>query len=207
MNYERRRGKELITLANYLAGEFENRKQAIAEPIWYVHLHLWIRPTTLFTEDSLTLFAEQASIINLDQPYRPRLLRLRQSNTSPVSIQVEHYMFKDIKAFQGAGRQRELLQQLTPEQVEFLPGCTLEVKVEQLGANRYHFAAFPISDTPCCFTYQENTYQVSLGFEVNSDELKTYDKGINPETGQGIWGALMGPYRYTKCQDFSDELP
>ncbi len=29
---------ELITLANYLAGEFDNREQALAEPAWYVNL-------------------------------------------------------------------------------------------------------------------------------------------------------------------------
>ncbi|MGH2412128.1 MAG: CpcT/CpeT family chromophore lyase [Microcystaceae cyanobacterium] len=103
--------------------------------------------------------------------------------------------------------QQEILQQVTPEQIEFLPGCTLNVEVDTLAPNNYHFRAFPNSEDCCCFTYQGNTYQVSLGFEVTPDELQTYDKGIDPNTGKAIWGALMGPYRYTKCQDFSAELP
>ena len=49
---------ELIALARYMAGEFDNREQAIADPAWYVHLHLWQRPVPLFLEDSFTLFAE-----------------------------------------------------------------------------------------------------------------------------------------------------
>jgi hypothetical protein len=194
---------ELVTLGRYLAGEFENQQQALAEPIWYVRVRLWLRPTALFSEDSLTFFAEQASIVNVDQPYRPRLLRLRQSQSD--RLQVEHYMFKDIKKFQGAGTRPELLRQLTPECVTFLPGCTLNVEREKL-ANGDRFKAIPASETPCSFTYEGQTYQVALGFEATSNELKTYDKGIDPTTGKPIWGALMGPYCYQKRQDFSSEL-
>jgi hypothetical protein len=198
---------ELIALGQYLAGEFDNKQQALSEPIWYVHLRLWLRPTLLFTEDSLTLFAEQASIVNLDQPYRSRLLRLRQSQTNPLVLQVQHYMFKDLQAVRGAGCHPEWLQQITPEQVEFLPNCTLNVEIDRLESDRYHFKAFPASEEHCSFTYEDRTYQVSLGFEATPDELKTYDKGIDPTTGQAIWGALMGPYRFIKRQDFSAELP
>ena len=38
---------ELITFGRYLAGEFENQRQAQAEPVWYVHLRLWLRPLPL----------------------------------------------------------------------------------------------------------------------------------------------------------------
>ncbi|PSF34490.1 chorismate mutase [Aphanothece hegewaldii CCALA 016] len=196
---------ELITLGRYLAGEFENQKQAIAEPIWYVHLILWLRPVPLFTEDSLTLFAEQANIVKLDQPYRPRLLRLRQMQTSPLVIEVQHYMFNDIRSIQGAGRNPQRLQNITLDEITVLPTCNLAVNLERFGGNNFHFKALPTSNTPCSFTYEGATFQVSLGFEVSSDELKTYDKGIDPNTGQGIWGAMMGPYCYTKRQDFSSE--
>src|SRR4028119_107608 len=94
---------ELITLAHYMAGEFDNQKQAIADPVWYVHLRLWQRPVALFTEDSLTLFAEQANIVNLDKPYRPRILRLQSSETQSASLQVEYYMLKNPDAIRGAG--------------------------------------------------------------------------------------------------------
>lgn len=196
---------ELLTLGRYLAGEFENQKQAFAEPVWYVHLHLWLRPVPLFAEDSLTLFAEQASIVKLDQPYRPRLLRLRQIQTSPVKIEVQHYMFNDLQSILGAGRNPQRLQQISLDEITALPSCNLAVEIQRLQGEQFYFKAFPTSETPCCFSYQGDTFQVSLGFEVNSSELKTYDKGIDPKTGQGIWGALIGPYCYTKCQDFSEE--
>ena len=193
---------QLIALGTYLAGEFDNKQQALAEPAWYVHLRLWKRPVPLFTEDSITLFAEQASVINLDQPYRPRIFRLRQSETNSQQLQVDYYMFKDISAVKGGGRNPDLLQKITTEQIEFLPNCSLNIKVEQL-ATGYCFETFKSREEPCTFTYKNNTYQVSLGFKVTEKELQTYDKGIDRQTGQAIWGALMSPYRFIKLQDFS----
>ncbi|HEY9903471.1 MAG TPA: chromophore lyase CpcT/CpeT [Candidatus Sericytochromatia bacterium] len=197
---------ELITLARYMAGEFDNQKQAIAEPAWYVHLRLWQRPVPLFTEDSLTLFAEQANIVNLDKPYRPRILRLYQSNATPDSLQVQYYMLKDPEAIRGAGRNPELLKQLTSEQIEFLPGCLLTIKHSQIALSAYEFYAASATGTPCNFSYQGNNYQVSLGFDATPEEFRSYDKGIDPTTGKAMWGALLGPFRFTKRQDFANEL-
>lgn len=198
---------ELIALGRYLAGEFDNRQQAIADPAWYVHLRLWHRPVPLFTEDSITLFAEQANIVNLDKPYRPRLLRLRLSDDIPGSLLVHYYMLKDPASVRGAGSNPMLLKTLTPEQMEFLPGCTLKVTQRPLDSNTNHFSTSPATGDRCCFSYQSETFQVSLGFEASPDEFRSYDKGIDPNTGKPIWGALLGPYIFTKRQDFSAELP
>jgi len=198
---------ELVTLAKYMAGEFDNQQQALGEPAWYVHLRLWQRPVPLFSEDSLTLFAEQANIVNLDKPYRPRILRLQHSQTTPDSLQVQYYMLKDLEAIRGAGRKPELLKQLTPEQIEFLPGCSLTVQSRQVSPNSYEFSATSATGKPCSFSYQGNNYQVSLGFEATAEEFRSYDKGIDTTTGKAIWGALLGPFRFTKRQDFGSELP
>lgn len=62
-----------------MTGEFDNREQALVEPAWYVHLRLWQVPIPLFTEDSITLFAEQTNIVSSERPYRPRLIRLQHT--------------------------------------------------------------------------------------------------------------------------------
>lgn len=194
---------ELKALGTYLAGEFDNQPQAMAEPIWYVHLRLWLRPIPLFREDSVTFFAEQANIVKLDQPYRPRIIRLRQLQNNPASLEVQYYMLKDIKTFQGGGRQPEVLKAMTPEDFVSLPSCTMKINIKTQPDLSYEFSAFPNPEQRCTFTYQDKTYQVYLGFEVNQTQLLTYDKGIDPNTGSATWGALLGPYRYGKLQDFS----
>jgi hypothetical protein len=198
---------ELITLARYLAGEFDNQEQALADPVWYVHLRLWHRPVPLpLFPDSITLYAEQASVINLDQPYRPRFLRLSAASNSADSLEVQYYMPKNIKAFQGAGRHPEILQRVTPEQLEFLPGCKLSVSYSAAQSQIQQFKAFPPEDCRCCFTVDGKQYQVKLGFEVTPQTFFSYDKGIDSATGKGIWGALLGPFQLIKQQDYSDEV-
>lgn len=193
---------ELRALATYLAGEFDNREQALCEPVWYVHLRLWHRPLPipLFSEPCFAFYAEQASIVNLDQPYRPRILQLRPC---AAGLEVQYYKFKNIALVQGAGQNPGLLKQLRPEDIELLPGCTLTVVEQQIAPNSYHFRASLPPGGRCCFTHNEQTFQVDLGFEATSDSFLSYDKGIDPVTGKAIWGALMGPFRFTKRQDFA----
>lgn len=190
----------LTALAHYLAGEFDNQEQAFAEPAWYVHLRLWQRPVPLFA-DSLTLFAEQANIVNLEQPYRPRLMRLLDKTL----LQVQYYMPKDPTALSGAGRNPALLKTLTPEQFDLLPGCLLVVTEKQTAAESYHFSAALQPDVRCCFTYRGDTQQVSLGFEATANDFFSYDKGIDA-TGAAKWGAIIGPFHFRKRQDFAHEF-
>ncbi|NEP84065.1 MAG: chorismate mutase [Okeania sp. SIO3B3] len=199
---------ELISLARYLAGEFDNSTQAIADPPWYVQLRLWHRPIpiTLFPEPSIALFAEQANILKLDQPYRPRVMQLRQLSDNPTSLQIQYFLPKDVPSILGAGRNPDILKQLKPSQLEFLPGCTLEVINHNHGQNNAYFQAILAPDAVCGFTYQSQYYQVELGFEVNAQQFLSYDKGIDPQTGKGIWGALLGPYKFMKSRSFSSEL-
>ncbi|MEH2328707.1 chromophore lyase CpcT/CpeT [Nostoc sp.] len=194
---------QLIALGEYLAGEFDNREQAIAEPVWYVHLCLWQRPVNLFTEDSITLFAEQANVITLDQPYRQRIIRLRQSSDSDATVEVQYYMPQDPGALKGAGDNPALLNTLTSEQLDLLPGCILAVTQEKLASDGYKFATTPLPETRCSFTYLGNSVHVSLGFLATATEFHSYDKGIDPATGKATWGAIMGPYRYTKRNQYS----
>jgi CpeT/CpcT family (DUF1001) len=199
---------ELIALAEYMAGEFDNQEQALADPTWYVHLRLWQRPlpVSLFSEPSIALFAEQANILNLDKPYRPRIVQLRHSASAPGFLEAQYYMLRDITAFQGAGRDADLLRKLTREEFQLLPGCTLSITVQTLAPNCYRFRALLPEGSQCCFTYGGQTYQVDLGFEAAAEEFLSYDKGINPATGKAMWGALMGPFRFLKRQDFASEI-
>lgn len=192
----------LQTLAQYMAGEFDNHDQAIAEPLWYVHLKLWQRPAPFFIEDSLTLFAEQANALHLDRPYRQRLMRLRQTSDPQRPLTVQYYAFKNPSAVSGTGVRPEMLSGVTLEELELLPGCVLNVTQPQPST----FVALSPPDSACYFSYEGEKRQVSLGFEAMANEFASYDKGIDIETGQAIWGAIMGPYRFTKRQGYSFEF-
>lgn len=191
----------LSIINEYLAGEFENKLQAIADPAWYVNLRMWHRPLNLFPGDNITLFAEQANILKINQPYRQRLLQVTPSKADGL-YKVQYYMFKNPALWRGAGSDYTILEALTPEKLDVLPGCVLTMKVETLPSNEYKLIAKPIPDTRCTFDYAGNTVEVSLGFEATRTEFFSYDKGIDPTTRKATWGAILGPYRYTKLQQF-----
>lgn len=193
----------LVTLARYMAGEFDNREQAIADPAWYVHLRLWQRPVPLFGEDSLTLFAEQANVVNPDQPYRQRLIRLMQTDDSEAPLQAQYYAFKDPVAVKGAGLKSDVLKAITLEQIDYLPGCLLKISQHP---DTESMMATPMPDSRCFFSYQGKKAQVQLGFAASVNTFESYDKGIDIETQKATWGAVLGSYRYTKRQDFAAEL-
>ncbi|HEY9623317.1 MAG TPA: chromophore lyase CpcT/CpeT [Crinalium sp.] len=190
----------LTTLAQWLAGEFDNRAQAMDQPAWFVHLRLWQRPLPKRIDGHLALFLEQANALYLDQPYRQRIVVLQASETN--GLQAQYLAFKDPTRFRGAGANPQRLQDLEPTDLESLPGCVLDITSQSDS-----FDAQPQPNSKCCFQYEGKTRQVVLGFKVSQDHLLTYDRGVDPETGQGLWGALMGPYEFQKCHDFASELP
>jgi len=185
----------LTHIANWLAGEFDNREQAIADPAWFVHLRLWHRPLPFQVDGCLALFAEQANVLYTDQPYRQRVLILRP--TEGAIGQVEYRALAHPEQYRGAGADPTRLETLQLEDLIPLPGCLLTLTQQQAG-----FSAQPPADARCYFQYDGKTRQVVLGFEVYGDRFLSFDRGVDPDTGKSLWGALMGPYQFTKRLPF-----
>lgn len=187
---------KLIILAQWLIGEFENANQAREQPNWFVHIRLWHRLLPIRIDGNIAIFAEQAPILKLDQPYRQRILVIKNGDNSYHLIG-QYYGFKEPNKFRGAGMNPQLLTQLSPEDLVNLPGCTLRITEQE---NK--FIAQPEPGAKCLFEYDGQIRQVVLGLEVREDGFKSFDRGVDPETGQGLWGALIGPYEYQKIQGF-----
>lgn len=195
------RSQTLITLAQWLAGEFENRSQALDQPAWFVHLRLWHRPLPHTIQGNLALFAEQANALYLEQTYRQRVILLKETQHSH-SFQIQYLALKQPRQFRGAAANGSKLSELSLTDLELLPGCTLMV-TQQDGT----FTAQPEPEAKCYFQYEGKTRQVILGFEVGAGRFLSYDRGVDLETEQSLWGAVLGPYQFNKCQDFAAELP
>lgn len=191
-------------LAQWLAGEFGNAAQAMEQPTWFVQLRWWHRPIPQRLEGHLALFAEQANSLYLQNPYRQRILLIQENAdaTPENSLRVRYLAFRHPEQFRGAGLNPQLLSNLSIADLEQLPGC--ELTAEKKGDR---FIATPEPDAKCFFQYEGKTRQVVLGFEVGDRHFLSYDRGVDPDTGQSLWGALMGPYSFEKLQDYSSELP
>ncbi|MFN3926993.1 MAG: chromophore lyase CpcT/CpeT [Pseudanabaenaceae cyanobacterium] len=177
-------------LAECLVGEFTNRAQAIAEPAWYVHLKLWQVPIPAGVVKGYGIFAEQANVLDLSKPYRQRILELQRLGDELI---VQYYGLTHPNHWRGAGADIRRLDPLTARDVQYLEGCRLKVRTEA-----GYFIGEMLPNCQCFFVYNGERRQVELGFKTNGQELISYDKGIDPETGAGIWGALHGGYHFQR---------
>lgn len=200
----------LVTFASALAGAFENRQQAMAEPARFVRLRVWQRPVFprgfggLAAEPTtrLMLFVEQVNVQSGQPPYRQRVMQL----TAAPDLQVQYYALKHPADWVGASQETARLGQLSAQDLVKLPGCSLTVS--QPGPGR--FCARLPPETRCGFEYQGKTRYVDLKFDLTIQSpgatvLFSADTGIDPDSGKALWGALWGPFELVKDQDFSPE--
>jgi CpeT/CpcT family (DUF1001) len=183
-----------MTLAQLMAGEFDNKAQSIDQPAWFVHLRLWYRPLPMRIEGNVALFAEQGNLLG-DRPYRQRVAVLSEVGEA---LRVQYWGFKKPERFLGAGANPSLLEKLTLDDLEALPGCGLRVTKITGG-----FKGELDDGARCCFQYDGATRQVILGFEVTEGKFLSFDRGVDPETGKGLWGALMGAYEFQKVESYA----
>jgi len=190
----------LSTLASYLSGEFENSAQAAESAAWFVHLRLWQRPIAALTsEDTVTFFLEQQSVGAHKPPYRQRILQITANDKC---LRGQYFALSQPSKFIGAATDSVLLNSLTAEDLVTLPNSESRIQYQETGTG-YAFQSALLEGKLCSFEYGGQTRYVYLGFDIEQKadgtiELLTYDKGIAPDTGRGLWGALMGPFRMLK---------
>ena len=176
----------MTQLGDWLTGWFDNHSQALAEPAWYVHLWLWQRLIPGGIQGQPALFIEQASALTPAQAYRPRVMVL-------FPDQVQYYSCREPQKWRGSGAQPERLDHLQTADLVLLSGCVLTLQYEN-----GEYQASPAPGYRCEFAYNGQTRRVELGWRVNAQTLTIYDRGVDPSTGQVLWGALMGPYVFHK---------
>ena len=192
----------LNVLTRYLSGEFENPDQAAANPTWFVHLRLWQRPVPSLCQQNLTtLFLEQANVISGQPPYRQRILQLSADPENADALAGEYFALSDPLKFRGGGDRPDVLSSMSKSDLVALPNSEALIETYP-STGGYRFKASLPEGKLCSFEYAGQTKYVHLGFEIAPRDgtllLKTYDKGIDPSTGQGLWGALMGPFEMVK---------
>ncbi|MEM6519441.1 MAG: chromophore lyase CpcT/CpeT [Cyanobacteria bacterium P01_D01_bin.71] len=202
--------KAFQLLSQTLAGIFQNRDQALADPVWYVHFRLWSYPTSLFAADSTTFFLEQASAAFKQAPYRQRVLRVRKEATG---VSVKYYGLKDASSWQGATQDPERLQNLTENDLQSLVKSHLQVTTVMEG-DTARFEARQLPGERCQFVVNGETKLVELAFDAiaplpgsqTQAAFWMYDKGIDTVSEKPTWGAIHGPFKLIKIEDWSEKL-
>jgi hypothetical protein len=200
----------LLQLAEYLAGEFDNRQQSLADPTWFLHLRVWNRPlpTHIFSE-GYGFFIEQVNVATGNPPYRQRILHLTHRGKQLIG---QYYALEAPAAFAGSAIDPDRLQGLRRTDLIDLPTCTLDISVDPTTGQ---FRGRLPENTLCCITVDGQPSYISLAFDISrsvqppelgettpSIALTVYDRGVDAATGATTWGPRMGPFQLKKQAAF-----
>ncbi|UKO96837.1 chromophore lyase CpcT/CpeT [Nostoc sp. UHCC 0870] len=189
---------DIATLARWMAGDFSNQAQAFANPPFYAHIRVCMRPLPWDVLSGVALFLEQAYDFMLSQPYRLRVLKLYVVGDR---IRLENYTVKQEENFYGASRNVERLQHLKSEHLEKMPGC--DMIVEWTG-NTFKGKVEP--GKACIVVRKDQKSYLDNEFEVNDEIFLSLDRGRDLETDQLLWGSVAGPFQFVRSQSFADEV-
>ncbi|HAC64172.1 MAG TPA: chorismate-binding protein [Cyanothece sp. UBA12306] len=189
---------DLTTLARWMSADFSNQEQAYANPPFFAHIRVCIRPLPLSIFSEPTLFLEQAYDFMLNKPYR---LRVFKFNIVEGRIELENYKVKEEESFFGASRDLEKLKKLTPSHLEKMSGC--DMFVDWTGKS---FKGWIKPGKNCIVVRNERETYLDNSFEVDQHKLISVDRGLDPQTDEQVWGSVAGPFHFERKLSFADEV-
>ena len=189
---------DIITLARWMASDFSNQAQAFENPPFFAHIRVCMRPLPVELLGGVSLYLEQAYDIELNSPYRVRVLKL-----IPIAdrIDIENYAIVNEEQFYGASRDLQKLQELKKAEFKLMPGCTF---ITHWTGSSFKGRVEPGKG---CMVVRKgkNTY-LDSEFEIDGEKFISHDRGRDPETDAHVWGALAGPFEFTRRASFADEI-
>ena len=191
---------DLQTFARWMASEFSNQEQAYANPPFFAHIRVYMRPIPQpFFPEGIGLLIEQAYDYMLARPYRIRVLRLCVRGDR---LGIENYILKEPESFYGASREpnRDRLRAMTLDDIELMQGCNMGV--EWTG----HSFKGRVDPGKACMVFRKDrqTYLDST-FEVSESGLTSLERGRDPQTDELIWGSVAGPFEFARAKSFAEE--
>jgi CpeT protein len=185
--------EDFITLTHWMAGEFSNYQQALAQPSLFAHIHIFFRPLPV------EFFAGVGFYYNLWAPYRQGVHRLVDQNGH---VYIENYGLADPVRFAGAARELSILHSITPNDIQRRHHCSMVFHREG-----DHFCGGVEPGNACLIPKNGvQTYLVS-DVEVTETTWMSLDRGMDVQTHEQVWGSEHGSLRFQKVQSFADELP
>ena len=190
--------QDITTLARWMASDFSNQAQAYANPPFFAHIRVCMRPLHNDLLGGTSLFLEQAYDFMLNVPYRLRVIKL---SVVDDRIELENFKVKDQEKFYGASRNLELLSTLTPDLIDKMDGCDMNVT---WSGNSFKGEIKP--GKACMVERKGKITYLDNSFEITDSQLTSYDRGRDPETDELVWGSIAGPFEFTPLKSFAAEV-
>lgn len=189
----------LLTLAQWMAGDFSNQKQSQAKPREFSHIRVFFRPLPFEFFDAVGLYSEQAYDYDLWSPYRQGVHRLVDRGDH---IYIENYALRTPMLYAGAAREPSILQSIAPDVIERRVNCSMIFRRQ---GDSFSGSVEPgnqcLIERGGCQTYLVSQVEVSDGY------WSSWDRGLHCETHEPVWGGEHGPMHFERQHSFADEVP
>lgn len=190
---------DLVTLAQWIAGDFSNYKQSFEQPQQFAHIHIFFRPLPFDFFNAIGFYSEQVYDHDLWTPYRQGVHRLVDQGDQ---IYIENYGLEEPMLYAGAARELSILRTIKPDCIERRYHCSMIFKRE---GEMFRGSVEPgnkcLIEKKGCLTY------LISDVEVTETTWLSLDRGMDMETSQQVWGSTFGPLRFEKRESFAHELP
>ncbi|MEB3193205.1 MAG: chromophore lyase CpcT/CpeT [Snowella sp.] len=196
MNYTP--SNDLITLAEWMAGDFSNAQQSVENPQQFAHIHIYFRPLPFEFFNAIGFYSEQVYDYDLWTPYRQGVHRLVDQEDQ---IYIENYSLEDPVQYAGAARELSILATIKPQAIRRRYHCSMVFKRE---GDSFRGAVEPGNQ---CLIEKRGcqTYLVSE-VEVTAKTWRSLDRGLDVNSHQQVWGSQFGSLYFEKRQSFANEL-
>lgn len=198
-NHSAQDNRLLYQLARLMSGDFSNRQQSDADPKNYAHIRIFFRPLLWDFFGGIGFYSEQVYDYDLWTPYRQGVHRLVDRGDD---VYIENYSLQDAENYAGAGHNRDILLAIPPDCIERRHNCSMVFVKE---GEMFRGSVEPGNK---CLIHRKgvNTYLIS-SVELTETTWISWDRGMNLENHQQVWGSAIGPLKFTKRESFADELP
>lgn len=189
----------LVTLAQWMAGDFSNLRQAQENSKDYAHIHVLFRPLPFEFFTSIGFYSEQVYDYDLWQPYRQGVHRLVDQGDQ---IYIENYGLKNSILYAGAARDLNILKTITLDSIERRYHCSMIFKRED---TRFLGGVEP--GNRCLIEKGGRQTYLDSYVEITETTWVSLDKGLDVNTHEQVWGSTFGPLRFEKRESFAHEVP
>jgi len=189
----------LHELARLMSGDFSNRQQSDADPQNYAHIRIFFRPLPWDFFSGIGFYSEQVYDYNLWTPYRQGIHRLVNQGDQ---VYIENYSLQNAENYAGSGHNRDILLTIPPNCIERRPHCSMVFRKE---GEMFRGSVEPGNK---CLIQRKglNTYLIST-VELTETTWISWDRGMDLESHEQVWGSAIGPLKFTKKESFAHELP
>jgi CpeT protein len=189
----------LWELASCMAGDFCNRQQSSADPKNYAHIRIFFRPLPSDFFAGIGFYSEQVYDYDLWTPYRQGIHRLIDRGSD---VYIENYSLQDAYLYAGAGHNRDILLTIAPDKIDRRYGCSMVFHKE---TTMFRGTVEPGDN---CYIERQGikTYLVSE-VELTETTWISWDRGMDCNNHQKVWGSAAGPLKFIKRESFASELP